>query len=82
MEVKTMDELQKKYDDLLVAYEAAMKIVRSTYPDKFPDNYFICGEIGCKDSNNLPDKLMICPAYGCDWFQIYQKTDATAGPEY
>lgn len=63
-------------------YEAAMRIVRSTYPDQFPDTYFICGEGGEKDQNNLPDRIHICPAYGCDWFQVYEKTNVSAGPEY
>ena len=50
-------------------------------PDK-GFNYFICGEGGEKDSNNLPQQIHICPAYGCDWFQIYEKTDKTFGPEW
>jgi len=50
--------------------------------DKFGDIYFICGELGEKDSNGLPDKLMICPAYGVDWFQIYEKTNQTEGTEW
>jgi len=47
-------------------------------PDK-GFNYFICGQGGDKDENNLPEKLFVCPAYGCDWFQVYQRTDQTAG---
>jgi len=50
--------------------------------DKLGNIYFICGELGQKDANNLPDKLMICPAYGVDWFQVYEKTDVTSGPEW
>ena len=50
--------------------------------DKVGDIYFICGELGEKDSNGLPDKLLICPAYGVDWFQVYKKTDQTHGPEW
>lgn len=50
--------------------------------DTFGDIYFICGEGGDKDSNNLPERIHICPAYGCDWFQIYERTDKTFGPEY
>ena len=59
------------------------KLVRHTLlAEKFGDIYFICGEGGEKDKNNLPDKIHICPAYGCDWFQIYEKTDSTWAPEY
>ena len=50
--------------------------------DKLGDIYFICGELGEKDSNGLPNKIMICPAYGVDWFQIYEKTNQTEGPEW
>ena len=44
--------------------------------------YFICGEGGEKDDNNLPERIHICPAYGVDWFQIYERTDKTHGPEW
>ena len=37
---------------------------------------------GAKDDNNLPNHIHICPAYGCDWFQVYEKTDKTFGPEW
>jgi len=50
--------------------------------DKVGDIYFICGQLGEVDSNGLPDKLMICPAYGVDWFQIYEKTNQTEGTEW
>ena len=50
-------------------------------PDK-GFNYFICGEGGNKDDNGLPEKLFLSPAYGVDWFQVYEKSDKTFGPEY
>lgn len=50
--------------------------------DRLGNVYFICGEGGEKDDNNLPDKIFICPAYGVDWFQVYEKTDVTSGPEW
>lgn len=50
--------------------------------DKLGNIYFICGEGGEKDRNNLPERIHICPAYGCDWFQIYERTDKTFGPEW
>lgn len=46
------------------------------------DVYFICGELGEKDQNGLPENILICPAYGVDWFQVYKKTDQSHGPEY
>ena len=47
-----------------------------------PDTYFICGELGAKDNNNMPDKLMVCPAYGLDFFYVYEYTGETAGTEW
>ena len=44
--------------------------------------YFICGESGEKDRNNLPKQIHVCPAYGVDWFQVYERTDKTFGPEW
>jgi hypothetical protein len=73
------NSLTEKYKN---GYDAAMRIVKSTYPDKFPDNYFICGELGVKDVNNMPEKLMVCPAYGCDFSYIYERTEKTTGPEW
>ena len=59
------------------------KLVRHTLlAEKFGDIYFICGEGGDKDRNGLPDRIHICPAYGCDWFQVYEKTDKTNGTEW
>lgn len=68
--------------DYKSAYEAAMRIVRSVFAEKYPDTYFICGEAGQKDLNNMPDQILVCPAYGCDFSYIYQKTEKTTGPEW
>ena len=59
------------------------KIFAHTFAaEKYGDIYFICGEGGEKDKNNLPKQIHICPAYGVDWFQIYERTDKTFGPEW
>ena len=54
-------------------------IIRRMYAEQLPDTWFVSGEIGNKDSNGLPDRIEVCPAYGIDWVQIYQKTDRTIG---
>ena len=72
-------KLREEVETFKKKYETAMKIVRSTYPDRFPDTYFICGEGGEKDKNGLPDQILVCPAYGADWFQTYEKTDRQFG---
>jgi hypothetical protein len=72
------------------AYEGELRKLRQVYEmvkhigliEKLGGIYFICGESGAKDDNDLPDNIYICPAYGCDWFQVYEKTDKTFGPEW
>lgn len=63
-------------------YDAAMRIIKSTYADRYPDTYFISGEGGRKDENNLPERIYVTPAYGVDWFQIYERSNRTHGPEW
>lgn len=50
--------------------------------EKLGNIFFICGQGGEVDRNNLPEQVHICPAYGVDWFQVYQRTDKSFGPEY
>jgi len=72
------------------AYEGELKKLRKlesivkheVLAGKLGNIYFICGEGGEKDKNNLPNQIHICPAYGCDWFQVYEKTDKTFAPEW
>jgi hypothetical protein len=72
------------------AYEGELTKLRKLYEmvkhidlaEKLGDIYFICGEGGEKDKNGLPDRIYICPAYGVDWFQIYEKSQSAVGPEW
>lgn len=72
------------------AYEGELKELRrlkeiikhEVLAEKLGNIYFICGESGLKDDNGLPDQIHICPSYGVDWFQIYERTDKTFGPEW
>ena len=50
--------------------------------EKFGNIYFICGESGKKNDSNLPERIHICPAYGVDWFQVYERSAQTSGPEW
>ena len=65
-----------------LAYERVTKIIRSTYAEKFPDAYFISGELGLKDDNNMPEKILVCPAYGLDFAYVYERTEKVSGPEW
>jgi hypothetical protein len=72
------------------AYEGELTKLRKLYEmvkhidlaEKLGDIYFICGESGEKDTSNLPKYIHICPAYGVDWFELYERTDKTFGPEW
>lgn len=39
--------------------------------------YFLSGGYGEADENLLPEFVRICPAYGCNWEQVYVKTNKT-----
>jgi len=71
-----IEKLEKK----LKLLEKVEMYLKTSYPDK-SGHYFICGEGGVKDDNGLPERLHICPAYGCDWSQVYDRTERTTGPE-
>lgn len=74
----------------LEAYEGELRELRkikslikhNLLAEQMAGIYFICGEGGEKDKNNLPKQIHVCPAYGVDWFQIYERTDNTFGPEW
>ena len=57
-------------------------ILRRLTPDKHPDTLFIHAVLGERDSNNMPERLLVVPAYGVDFSYIYQRTDETTGPEW
>lgn len=72
------------------AYEGELRELRKlksvikheVLAERLGDRYFICGEGGKKDKNSLPDQIYICPAYGVDWFQVYERTNKSWGPEW
>lgn len=48
-------------------------IVKHQLPEQLSGVYFICGEGGEKDSLGLPDRILVCPAFGADITVIYKK---------
>lgn len=71
------------YEGELFELRKIKKLLQHTLiAERFGNQYFICGEGGGKDKNNLPDMIWVCPAYGCDWAQVYEKTNITHGPGY
>ena len=70
-----IERITKKLDILAT-------ILRRLTPETHPDTYFIHAGIGQKDQNNMPEKLLVCPAYGCDFSYVYERTEKTTGPEW
>ena len=57
-------------------------ILRRLTPENHPDTLFISGVLGARDMNNMPEKLLVVPAYGVDFAYIYERTEKTTGPEW
>ena len=62
--------------------EKFKKIFTHTNAEKLDGVYFICGEGGEKDSMGLPEKILVCPAFGLDGMAIYTKTSEYSAPGY
>lgn len=77
--VEMLNQGADELEEILKLLEKQQKIIRRIYVEHFPDTYFVCGESGSKDQNGLPDRIEVCPAYGVDWSQIYERTDRQIG---
>lgn len=72
-----MNDAATELEDILELLAKQQKIIHRIYAQHFPDTWFVCGELGEKDQNNLPKYIEVCPAYGVDWSQLYERTDRT-----
>lgn len=75
-------ELEAYEGELAELRKLKSLIKHEVLAEKLGDIFFICGEGGDKDKNGLPDRIHVCPVYGVDWFQVYQRTDKSWGPEW
>ena len=69
------DWTEDYYEEVLLLRKKVEKyetILRHAMSEK-TGVFFICGEAGEKDSMGLPEKIMVCPAYGLDGFASYKK---------
>ena len=73
------DEIEK-LQKALTLYERERERFRHNKPE-ITGAYFLTGGHGEKDDNQLPQYVRICPAYGCGWEQVYEKTDRTVSYE-
>jgi hypothetical protein len=66
----------KKLEKALDLYERERERFKHAKPE-ITGEFFLTGGHGYQDDNRLPEYVRICPAYGCAWEQVYQKTDKT-----
>jgi hypothetical protein len=71
-----LQEVNEKLYRALDVYERERTRFRHAKPE-FTGDFFISGKLGASDENGLPDKIEVCPSYGCAWVQVYEKTDKT-----
>lgn len=76
LEVERLQDEVRKLRKALDLYERERTRFRHAKPE-FTGDFFISGKLGASDKNGLPDKIEVCPSYGCAWVQIYEKTDKT-----
>lgn len=77
-----MNHEVEAYEGELKALRKSHEILRHIMAEKLDGVYFICGEGGEKDSMNLPEKILVCPAYGSDGFAVYTKSSDYSAPGY
>jgi cephalosporin hydroxylase len=75
----TADQVRNMYK-ALETYKRERDRFRHAHPE-MTGEFFLTGGHGGIDSNLLPKFVTICPAYGCAWEQVYEKTDRTVSYE-
>ena len=79
---KENDRLRQEVERLTKKCDLQVMIIRRLTPESHPDTLFISGVLGERNKNNMPEKLLVVPAYGVDFSYIYQRTEKTIGPEW
>ena len=79
---KENDRLRQEVERLTKKCDTQAMILRRLDAEKFPGTYFIHSDLGEKDHNGMPERLMVVPAFGVDFSYIYQRTDKITGPEW
>jgi len=75
-QIEMLEDEVRKLRKALDLYERERTRFRHAKPE-FTGDFFISGKLGNSDENGLPDKIEVCPSYGCAWVQVYEKTDKT-----
>jgi len=69
---KALLDAQEEIERLRDKCDKQATVLKAAFPEQ-SGGFFICGESGEKDRNGMPNKLLVCPAYGLDWFVVYKK---------
>ena len=77
-----VDKLRSEVERLSKKCDTQAMILRRLDAEKFPGTYFIHSGLGETDTNGMPIKLLVVPAYGVDFSYIYQYTGKTTGQEW
>ena len=77
-----VDQLRSEVERLTKKSDIQAQMLRRLDAEKFPGTYFIHSGLGETDTNGMPEKLLVVPAYGVDFSYIYQYTGKTTGPEW
>jgi len=78
-----IEELEAKNEKLLKGIEIYER-ERIRFMHSKPEitgKFFIGGYHGSNNDNMLPEYIEICPAYGCAWTQVYERSSRTISYE-
>ena len=81
--VKRIEELEAENEKLRKGFEIYER-ERIRFKHAKPEitgEFFIAGYHGSKNDNMLPQYIEICPAYGCAWVQVYERSHKTISYE-
>ena len=77
-----VDQLRSEVERLTKKSDIQAQMLRRLDAEKFPGTYFIHSGLGETDTNGMPEKLVVVPAFGVDFSYIYQYTGKTTGQEW
>jgi hypothetical protein len=77
-----VDDLRTENLRLTKKADLQADMLRRLDAERFPGTYFIHSGMGETDTNGMPEKLLVVPAYGVDFSYIYQYTGKTTGQEW
>lgn len=80
--LRLIDELKTENAHLKEVVDKFRTIVKHATAETREDVSFICGQAGDLDEMRLPEKILVCPAFGLDGFAVYTKTIGYSAPGY